>query len=188
MNRLQTILLVAATFLVVFLEARVQAPRSILGAQIDLLPSLVVYAALSAGIPTVSAVAILGGFWRDSLSANPLGSSVLPLLCIGLIIHHSRGLLLRSRADVQFVLGLAASTLVPPLNLLLLLIGGYEPLLGWWFPWRWLVLSLGGGLFTPIWFILFDRLDRALSYAPTPTPGFRPDREIDRGRDPHAHH
>jgi hypothetical protein len=42
-----------------------------------------IYASLSSGFATVALIAVLGGLWFDSLSANPLGVSVLPLLVIG---------------------------------------------------------------------------------------------------------
>ena len=35
---------------------------------------------------------LLGGLWFDSLSANPLGVTVLPLFAIGLAIHLKREL------------------------------------------------------------------------------------------------
>ena len=43
-------------------------------------------------------------------------------------------------------------------------------------------MGLGGALFTPLFFLLFDRLNRALNYAPNSQTSFRQDREIKRGR------
>ena len=61
MNLLQTILILAAAFLAVFGEAAFPVLRHWLGAQVDLLPALMVYAALNADIVTVSLLAVLGG-------------------------------------------------------------------------------------------------------------------------------
>ena len=63
MNLLQTILILAAAFLAVFGEATFPVVRHWLGAQVDLLPVLMVYAALNADLATVSLLAVLGGLW-----------------------------------------------------------------------------------------------------------------------------
>src|SRR5947209_15681885 len=41
-------------------------------------------------ISMVAVLAVAGGLWFDSLSANPLGVSILPLLMVGLLIHGRR--------------------------------------------------------------------------------------------------
>ena len=51
MNFFQPILILSAAYLVVFGEATFALPRQLLGAQIDLLPALMVYAALNASLP-----------------------------------------------------------------------------------------------------------------------------------------
>jgi len=86
MNVFQPILILAAAFLAVFGEATLPFPRSLLGAQVDLLPAIMVYAALNSGLATVVALAILGGLWFDTFSANPLGVTILPLFAIGFAI------------------------------------------------------------------------------------------------------
>src|SRR2546427_12179292 len=78
MNWLNTIAILLVAFLPVFLESYFRGLRNLVGAQIDLLPALMVYAGLNAGISTVALLATLGGLWFDSLSANPLGITVLP--------------------------------------------------------------------------------------------------------------
>ena len=95
MNWLSTLFILVTAFLAVFWEAAFNGVRYLIGAQIDLLPALMVYAGLCAGITTVALLAVLGGLWFDSLSANPLGASVLPLFVIGLLIHVKRDLILR---------------------------------------------------------------------------------------------
>jgi len=182
MNWLDTILVLFAALLVVFWEAAFQGVRHLLGAQIDLLPPLMVYASLCAGLNTAMLLALCGGLWFDSLSANPLGISVLPLLAIGVAIYASRELILRSQTFAQLVIGLAASIAVPLITLLLLLSTGHRPLLGWGTLWQVLVMGFGGALATPVFFELFGWLHRKLGRVEVSEVSFRPDREIRRGR------
>ena len=182
MNWLDTIFVLFAAFLVVFWEAAFQGVRHLLGAQIDLLPPLMVYASLCAGLNTAMLLALCGGLWFDSLSANPLGISVLPLLAIGVAIYASRELILRSQTFAQLVIGLAASIAVPLITLLLLLSTGHQPLLGWGTLWQVLVMGFGGALATPVFFELFGWLHRKLGRVEVSEVSFRPDREIRRGK------
>lgn len=182
MNWLKSIVILLAAFVAVFLETVMRVPRDFLGTQIDLLPAIIVYASLSSDLVTVSLVAVLGGLWFDALSVNPLGISVLPLFIAGFLIYPRRGLIMRDQFYARFVLGLGASALVPFLTLLVLLSMRRTPLLGWGTIWQWFVMSVGGGLLTPICFWLFDAITRALSYLPVAESSFRPDREIRRGR------
>lgn len=182
MNLLQTILILAAAFLAVFGEAALPGFRNLLGTQVDLLPAIMVYAALNATLADVVLAALCGGLWLDTLSANPLGVTLLPLFLVGFVIYSQRDLILRDLAFAQIVLGTVASAVVPPLTALLLLTAGREPLLGWGSLWQWLVMTAGGGLATPILFALFDRANHALGYPPRTETSFRLDREILRGR------
>ncbi len=182
MNVLRTILILTAALLAVFVEAAWNGPRHWLGAQLDLLPGLMVFASLSTGIPTIALLAVVGGLCLDSLSANPLGTAILPLFAVGLVIHHYRHLILRDQTYAQWVLGLGASAAVPVLTLLLLVTAGQNLMIGLGSIWQWVVMSLGGSLFTPLYFRIFDRLERGLSYRPLHETSFREDREIKRGR------
>ena len=182
MNWLNTILVLGTAFLAVFWEAAFGGVRHLLGAQIDLLPPLMVYASLCTGITTVTLLALAGGLWFDSLSANPLGVTVLPLFAIGLAIHLKRELILRDQTFAQLVLGLGASAAAPVLTLLLLLTMGRAPLLGWGTLWQLAVLTVGGATATPICFELFGWLQRTLVHRGATETSFRPDREIRRGR------
>jgi len=182
MNLFKPALILSFAFLAVFGEATLSAPRTWLGAQIDLLPALMVYAALNADIVTVSLLAVLGGMWFDSLSANPLGVTILPLMIAGFPIHFRRDLILRSLPFAQLVLGAAASALVPALTILLLLNGGKQPLIGWGSLWQWIVMTAGGAAATPMIFSLAEWCSQALGYKPRTQAGFRPDREIRHGR------
>src|SRR5262245_35573415 len=109
MNWFNTIAVLVVCYVVVFCQATFTSLRELLGVQLDLLPGLVVYASLSSGIVTVTLVAVCGGLWMDSLSANPLGISVLPLFLVGLLIQRSREMILRDQPFAQFVLGASGS-------------------------------------------------------------------------------
>jgi cell shape-determining protein MreD len=182
MNTLNSILILLIAFLAVFCESAFNGLRNLLGAQIDLLPALMVYAGLTAGLLTVSSVAVLGGLFFDSLSANPLGISVLPLFLVGFAICTQRDLILRDQLFAQSILGLSASAFVPGVTLLLLLTGGHAPTLSWVSLWQWIVVSVGGMIATPALFLLFDWFDRVFSYRSATEMTFRADREIRRGR------
>jgi len=182
MNLLNTVLVLVAAFLAVFGEAVFPAPRNPLGAQIDLLPALMIYSALNTNIISVSILAVAGGLCFDSLSANPLGVTILPLFAVGFPVCLRRDLILRELPFAQLVLGAIASAVVPALTVLLLLNGGHEPLLGWGSLWQWFVMTAGGAAATPFIFALFERCNHALGYQPRTETSFRPDREIRRGR------
>jgi rod shape-determining protein MreD len=182
MNWLITLLILVAAVLAVFWEAAFDLVRHVLGAQVDLLPPLMVYTSLTASFKTLCLLALVGGLLLDSLSANPLGISVLPLLLVGLGLYTKRDLILRNQAFAQFVLGLAASALVPALTLILLLTTGKTPLIGWGTLWQLTVMAVGGAVATPVIFVVFEWLQNALVHAHAQETSFRPDREIRRGR------
>lgn len=179
---LQPVLILLAAFLVVFWEAAFPGTSRWLKAQVDLLPALMVYASLSASRPTIITLAVCGGLFFDSLSANPFGITVFPLMVVGLAIYARRDLILRDQPYAQFVLGFSASAIAPLMTVLLLLTFGESPLIGWGSIWQWLVMSVGGGIATPIFFLIFDWSERALGYKRVVETSFRPDREIRRGR------
>lgn len=179
---LPNILILIAALLAVFLQGTFGGVRSLLGAQVDLLPALMVYTALTSGPVMMMTFAVFGGLMFDTLSVNPLGVSVLPLLLIGFLLQLRRDLLLRDQIYAQFVLGLIASAIAPVMTLLTLFTMEQTPLFGWGSLWQWLVMSVGGGVATPVFFLLFDRLNHALGYQPIVESSFRTDREIRRGR------
>jgi rod shape-determining protein MreD len=182
MNWPATIAMLLVGCLTAFLECVVSGPRLWLGAQVDLLPALMVYAGMSTSFVIVVGLAVLGGFSFDVLSVNPLGTSPLPLLLVGLVVFCCRHLILRDQLYAQVLLGVTASGLVPLLCLVILLGLGERPLIGWGSLWQWLLMAAGGGLLTPVCFFLLDRLQHALSYASVGNAPFRADREIKRGR------
>ncbi len=179
MNPLNTFLILLTAFVVVFVQS---ASGRLLGTQLDLLPALMVYATLTTGIPTVAALALCGGLWLDSLSANPLGISVLPLAAIGFVLSLRRDLLLGEQSFAQFVLGLMASFAAPTATLLMMLTAGKNPLTGWGTWWQIAIMMLAGGIATPLFFKFFGALAKTFKYQELSSPSFRPDREIRRGR------
>ncbi len=129
MTTLPNILILLATLLTVFAVGAFNGLRQLLGAQVDLLPALMVYTALSSGPPMMISMAVVGGLSFDTLSANPLGTSVLPLLLVGFVIQLRRDLILRDQIYAQLILGLLASAVAPAISLLILLTFGQSPLL-----------------------------------------------------------
>lgn len=182
MNVLNSILVLVTAFLCVFGQAVLTGPRNLLGAQVDLLPALMIYAALSCNIGVLCMLAIFGGLWFDSLSANPLGISILPLFIISFPVFLQRDLILRELPFAQLILGGVASAAAPLITMLLLFTAGKHPLIGWGTLWQWIVMTAGGAVATPFFFALFGWCDKALGYQPRTETSFRPDREILRSR------
>jgi len=174
-----SLMILIAAYAVVFLQS---AMNGFLGTQLDVLPALMVYASLTAGPVTVAALALCGGLWFDSLSANPLGITILPLLAIGFTVQVRRDLILRDQSFAQFIIGLTASFAAPAITLMFLLTAGRTPLLGWGTVWQMLLMTLVGGAATPGFFWLFGRVAQTFDYREVVTSSFRTDREIRRGR------
>lgn len=182
MSPLNAILVLGAIFSAVFLQSTLTGFRNLFGAQPDLVPGLVVYATLSSGLGLGTVAALCGGLWIDSLSHNPLGISVGPLFLAVLVIERYRGMILRDQTYAQFLTGAAVSAAVPAATLILLLNSSNTPLVGWGSLWQWTIMTLVGGLLTPVWFWLFDWFRRQLSYETLPDPGSQSNRQIKRGR------
>lgn len=182
MSSLNNFVIVVVAFFVVFLESTFSALRILAGVQVDLLPSLMVYVSLSQGLIMLGVVSVFSGLCYDSMSANPLGISIIPLFAVGLMVQRYRGLILRDNPVTQFLLGLLASGTVPVLTLLLLWNVERRPLLGWGSLWQWVIMTLIGAAVTPLWFQFFDRLSHAVNYRDVGETTFRANREIKRGR------
>lgn len=178
--RIIAVVLLALTF--AFMQAAFIWPRRLFGAQVDLLPALMVFASLRLGVGSIVALALIGGFSMDALSLNPLGASPLPLCVVGMLIHLKREQVLRDEVVAQSLLGMAASAAVPLGTLLMILSAGESPLLGFGFVWDLVVLTIGGGIAAPLIFKGMNLLESALIYQAHSQPSFRPDREIRRGR------
>jgi len=182
MTWLNNLFIFLAAFLAVFWEAAFNPVRHLLGAQVDLLPPIMVYASLTTGLGVVSLLALCGGLWFDSMSANPLGISVAPLFIVGLLVYSQRDLILRDQTFAQLVLGFAASAAAPILTLLLLLTKGHAPLFGWGTVWQLIVMAVGGAVATLVFVEAFGWLNRNLGPPRVTETSFRLDREIRRGR------
>jgi cell shape-determining protein MreD len=182
MNAFPLLLLLAAAFAVVLVQSAFDLTRWLCGAQLNLLPALMVYAALTCELPALVIVALLAGLLFDSVSANPLGTMVAALFLPAWFIYLKRGLILRELPFARFVLGLAATGATPLIALLILLSARAELVLGWFSLAQWAVLTVIGGLLTPLLFTALDATRNALSYQHAPATSFRPDREIRRRR------
>ena len=182
MNWLNLIVILTAGWLIVFAQVAFSGLSQLTGAQIDLLPALMVYAGLSSSFRCVVLLACVGGFCFDTLSANPLGVSVASLLVIGFVIHWRRELILQDERYAQHVLGAMASVAAPLITLFILFCAGESPLVSWGTLWQFIVLGTAGAIATPVFFRLFALFDRLLNYPVFPETSFRADREIKRGR------
>jgi rod shape-determining protein MreD len=171
-----------ATALVVFMECWWGFPRRWLGGQVDLLPVIVLYVGLKRSLVCLFLVVLWGGLWYDSLSDNPMGTSVLSLIAPGFLAHKHREFLMRDDPWVQFALGGIACLLCPGITLLQLTSAGRSPLVGWGTVWVFVLMGVGGALVTPLVFRILDRLNQFFSYPVAPSLSFRKDREIKRGR------
>jgi cell shape-determining protein MreD len=146
------------------------------------MPALMVFTALSAGLTTVTCLAVLAGLGIDSLSANPLGATILPLFLLGFIIYQNRPYLLRNQFYAQLALGVGAGAFVPIMTFLIIRSAGETPIFGWGTLWHLLLIMLSSGLLTPLCFGLFGKLYQSLNYQPLNSVSFRADREIKRSR------
>jgi rod shape-determining protein MreD len=182
MNRLETISILLAAWGAVAFEVSFNGLRNLVGAQVSLLPALMVYVALSSSLPSVALLAIVGGLAEDSFSANPLGVTTLALAVTGFILHHQRDLMLRDQLYAQVLTGFLASSLVPAC-VILALMNTHNPVpLTWRLLGQWLVMAMGGAVATPLAFRLFALVNRLFSYQPLPESHFRETRQIKRTR------
>ena len=179
----KTVVLLIGAYLLVFAQSHWQGPRLWLGFQPDLTPALLVCAGLVLGAGQVSSAAVLTGLWLDSLSANPLGLSVLPLFVVGWAVFNFRDLILRNELLAQFYLGTAAGALVPLLQVWLLQLVGSNPLLGWQMGAWCLLNALLCGMAVPVFDRLAKLLYRWLSHPPyDPNRWPNENRQIVRGK------
>lgn len=182
MSAMPLLLLLAAAFAAVLAQSALDLTRWLCGAQLNLLPALMVYAALTCKLPALMALALVAGLLFDSMSANPLGTMALALFLPAWLIHRQRALILRDLPFARLVLGLAATGATPIIAVLLLLSARHEVVLGWFSVGQWVVLTLIGGLLTPLLFELLEGARQALTYQRAPSTTFRSDREIRRRR------
>lgn len=182
MRLLPTILILLLGLASVFAQAALSWPRRLLDTQVDLLPALMVVAALRLSLPSIVMLALLGGLAFDALSLNRLGVSTLPLGLLGIALHQRREHILRDTLFAQTCLGAFAGVAAPLGSLVLLLTAGDSPLVGPALLWNLVVLGVLNALAVPAIYQFLHWLEGLLIYQAPPQPGFRPDREIRRGR------
>lgn len=182
MNWLSPLLLFLVTWLTVFAGTQFAPVAGWLGLPLNLVPALLVYAALTnhlAVVVTLSGFAALG---LDALSANRLGVSLLPMFTAAFVVHVRRHVILREQTYAQFWLGLGTSAFVSLATLAMLSLAERQPISGWFLLWQLPATALVNGLLCPACFRLFDALRRTFEYQPVTESSFRPDRQIKRGR------
>lgn len=168
-------------YLVAYGQASWRFPHSVLGAQPDLLPGMLVYSALSHPPGVVIGMAVVLGLLGDGLSLNPIGTSSMVFLLISFGLLRHRELLLKDQLAAQVVFGTAASALSPLMALWILWVSGREPLVGWHTVWQTGIVAAVGGVVTPIWFWLLGSLEQSLRWEEVGEYSPRGDRQIDRG-------
>jgi rod shape-determining protein MreD len=181
-NWIALLVFVTTGYALSFAEGRVTTLRDLTGAQVDLLPGMMVYAAMAFRMEIVLGCAALFGLFYDSLSANMLGTSFVALAAVGLGASRFRELLLSEQFMTHWILGVIASAVAPVIALIVLNLCGLQPLIGFGSLWQWTVMMAGGGLVTPLWFKFFNRLDDASRFKEVPEFAFRQDRQIARGK------
>tara|TARA_A100001037_G_C14993079_1_gene563517 strand:+ start:176 stop:727 length:552 start_codon:yes stop_codon:yes gene_type:complete len=182
MNRLTLVLLLGMCTLMAFVEGRGLLREGLFGTRIDVLPLLVLYAAMRGSLSSALVVSSVAGLLFDSLSANPLGMSLMTLGMIGVALIQVRGVILRDQALAQICLGAGVAMANPVLGVSLLWGLGYQPVVGWG---TWIqigILGISGAILAPLLFKVFDWLESELTYAEEPSSRFRSDVEIKRGR------
>lgn len=203
MNWVHPFSILVSAALLAFAETAFPGLRRVLDVQPDLLPSLVVYAALQGNLPLTAATAVVGGLSFDALSAGPLGLTVLPLLGVGTILHLRREVLLRESAWAQALLGGASALVVPLASLALLFVlwpllanpaapppqfpewrsgPASPPSVGPGLVWQLAVLTGVGLAATPVVFRVFRWIEGTFHYRRVSRQAYRTDREIRRGR------
>lgn len=182
MTWLPSLALFLVAWLGVFAQTQFLPLTQGLGAPVNILPALIVYASLTSPSGVMAALTVFAALGLDSLAAHPFGVSLLPLFAVGFALQLRRHLILRDQTYAQFWLGLAGGLAVPLLTWALLRMGSRPLIEGPFLLWQWLVSGLLNGLLCPALFRLFDAVRRTFEYQPVISSSFRPDREIKRGR------
>ena len=125
------LVLLLGVYFLIFLQSHWQEPRLWLRFQPDLTPALMVFVGLTMGAGYVSSIALMSGLWLDSLSANPFGMSIFPLFLVGWIVFCFRKKIMAVEFMAQIYLGILGGLLVFLLQLTLLKLLSFNPLIGW---------------------------------------------------------
>ena len=169
-------------YVIIFAQGKFTFFRDFFGAQPDLLPGMIVYAAMAFKLETVMVCVCIFGLLFDSFSLNPLGTTVVTLGVIGFAASRYRELLLSEQFTTHWVLGLIASGVAPIISYAVVRLSDLTPLVAAGSALQWAIMTAGGGIVTPLWFKVFNWLDIALRYKEIPESTVRPDRQIARGR------
>jgi rod shape-determining protein MreD len=181
MSRIPLLLLFLTAWLAVFGQTQFAPVVWWTGTPLCVLPALTIYAALSHPLGVVAGFSIFAGLALDSISANRLGVSILPLFLCGFVTHARQHLILRDQAYARFWLGLGAGVAVPLLTRLLLSLGQRSPL-GDVFGSSIAVSAIVNALACPLLFLGFDRFREVFEYKPMIESSFRQDRQLKRSR------
>ena len=186
MNSAPIIFSTVIAWIGVFAQSQVSWFRDLTGVQLEVGPSIMVYAGLVGNVWCLAGLSVLMGLGLDSLSMNPLGVSVLPLFVVGWLVNANRELLLRNESYAQLVLGIAATALASLMTLsMLVFVLGHKldsPQVNWITLWQWSLSSVVGGLISPILFYCGEAAKKIFMYESAPENRFRGDREIKRWR------
>lgn len=172
MSGIHTTLILIVALIAVFLQVTCTSARELFGAQPNPLPALMVYTALHANIGSMAMLAILGSLWQSALSADPPGIAMLPLFLIGTAVELNRQYIARQKWFARFIIGTAASALLPLTVLFILLSLGHQPLLSWLSLWQLFITAIGGGLITLAVFPIMAKL-REWLVEPEKANGYR---------------
>ena len=82
-NWLTLLVFLITGYFIVFVQARVDWFRDLTGVQPDLLPGMIVFAAMAFPLATVMLCAGVFGLFFDSFSSNAMGTAFLSLAVIG---------------------------------------------------------------------------------------------------------
>lgn len=101
--------LLAAAMLVMAFQCALAAVVNLAGVKFDLMPAMVVFAALFASWNRALLVAIVCGLLLDALSFQTLGLSVVPFAVVAAAINHFQRVLFRDNILLQAAFGGAIS-------------------------------------------------------------------------------
>ena len=177
------LVLLLGVYFLIFLQSHWQVPRLWLGFQPDLTPALMVFVGLTMGAGYVSSIALMSGLWLDSLSANPFGMSILPLFLVGWIVFCFRKKIMAVEFMAQIYLGILGGILVFLLQLTLLKLLSFNPLIGWGMVFFAMLNAFFCGLAVPFFYLLHKWFKSLFSHSShEPNKWRNNNRQIVRGK------
>lgn len=175
--------LLLGVYFLIFLQSHWQMPRLWLGFQPDLTPALMVFVGLTMGAGYVSSIALMSGLWLDSLSANPFGMSILPLFLVGWIVFCFRKKIMAVEFMAQIYLGILGGLIVFLLQLTLLILLSFNPLIGWEMIFLAMLNAFFCGLAVPFFYLLHKWFKSLFSHSShEPNKWRNNNRQIVRGK------